>query len=58
MGLANHAVFINKEGRSVSIADSAAPIKDENGEHTEYHCLQGCQQRKRTYAANIILKFS
>ncbi|MGE5544920.1 MAG: PAS domain S-box protein, partial [Bacillota bacterium] len=28
-GLANHTVLVNKEGRMIPIADSAAPIKDE-----------------------------
>jgi diguanylate cyclase (GGDEF)-like protein/PAS domain S-box-containing protein len=32
IGLANHTVLINKEGRQVSIADNAAPIKDEKGQ--------------------------
>jgi len=30
VGLANHTVLIRKDGRKVPIADSAAPIKDEN----------------------------
>ena len=29
--LANHTVLINKEGKAVPVADSAAPIKDEQG---------------------------
>ncbi|MDK2986851.1 MAG: hypothetical protein PWQ96_2496 [Clostridia bacterium] len=31
IGLANHTALINKEGRKVPIADSAAPIKDKKG---------------------------
>lgn len=31
-GLANHTALISKEGQKYSIADSAAPIKDDNGE--------------------------
>lgn len=31
VGLANHTVLINRQGKSVPIADSAAPIKDEKG---------------------------
>ena len=31
IGLANHTVLINKYGEAIPIADSAAPIKDENG---------------------------
>lgn len=31
-GLANHTVLIRKDGRMISIADSAAPIRDSNGE--------------------------
>ena len=31
IGLANHTVLVNKEGRVMPIADSAAPIKDEEG---------------------------
>ena len=30
--VANHAVLINKQGRCVPVADSAAPIRDEDGE--------------------------
>lgn len=32
VGLANHTVLIDKKGQQVPIADSAAPIKDENGQ--------------------------
>lgn len=32
IGLANHTALINKEGRQIPIADSAAPIKDEKGQ--------------------------
>lgn len=32
IGLANHTVLINKKGERVPIADSAAPIKGENGQ--------------------------
>ncbi len=32
IGLANHTVLVNKEGRMIPIADSAAPIKDEDGQ--------------------------
>ncbi|MPM15295.1 hypothetical protein SDC9_61663 [bioreactor metagenome] len=32
IGLANHTVLINKQGHSVPVADSAAPIRDENGD--------------------------
>ncbi len=31
VGLANHTLLIRKDGRSVPIADSAAPIKDDEG---------------------------
>jgi PAS domain S-box/diguanylate cyclase (GGDEF) domain len=31
IGLANHTALINKEGKAVPIADSAAPIRDEPG---------------------------
>ncbi|ATW25512.1 PAS domain S-box protein [Candidatus Formimonas warabiya] len=31
IGLANHTALITKDGRQVSIADSAAPIRDEKG---------------------------
>lgn len=31
VGLANHTVLMNKRGYPVPVADSAAPIKDENG---------------------------
>ncbi len=32
VSVANHTVLINKEGRTIPIADSAAPIKDEHGQ--------------------------
>lgn len=32
VGLANHTILINKHGQSVPIDDSAAPIKDDNGD--------------------------
>jgi len=32
VGLANHTVLIAKDGRKIAIADSGAPIKDENGD--------------------------
>jgi diguanylate cyclase len=32
IGLANHTILINKQGIPIPIADSAAPIKDENGQ--------------------------
>ncbi|WP_165792065.1 cache domain-containing protein [Desulfocucumis palustris] len=32
LGLANHTALISREGQKYSIADSAAPIKDDNGE--------------------------
>ncbi|PKM90868.1 MAG: diguanylate cyclase [Firmicutes bacterium HGW-Firmicutes-12] len=32
IGLANHTALINKDGLEISIADSAAPIKNENGQ--------------------------
>lgn len=32
VGLANHTVLINRKKEAIPIADSAAPIKDENGE--------------------------
>ncbi len=32
VGLANHTLLISKEGREIPIADSGAPIKNENGE--------------------------
>ncbi|MCK5148262.1 PAS domain S-box protein [bacterium] len=32
VGLANHTVLITKDGREIQIADSAAPIRDTNGE--------------------------
>ncbi|NSW92629.1 MAG: PAS domain S-box protein [Firmicutes bacterium] len=32
VGLANHTVLINREGRQIPIADSAAPIKDGTGQ--------------------------
>ncbi|WP_243158085.1 PAS domain S-box protein [Aminipila terrae] len=32
IGLVNHTVLINKKGKRITIADSAAPIKNENGE--------------------------
>ncbi|MEP0860337.1 MAG: PAS domain S-box protein [Ignavibacterium sp.] len=31
VGLANHALLISKDGREIPIADSGAPIKDEDG---------------------------
>jgi PAS domain S-box-containing protein len=31
VGLANHTVLINRDGGSIAIDDSAAPIRDENG---------------------------
>ena len=31
IGIANHTVLMNKEGRNIPISGSAAPIKDENG---------------------------
>jgi len=32
VGLANHTLLISKDGKEISIADSAAPIKDDDGE--------------------------
>ena len=32
VGLANHTVLIARDGRETAIDDSAAPIRDENGE--------------------------
>ena len=32
VGLANHTVLIARDGRERAIDDSAAPIRDENGE--------------------------
>ena len=34
VGLANHTQLVSKDGREISIADSAAPINDEQGEIT------------------------
>ncbi|MHA1658858.1 MAG: PocR ligand-binding domain-containing protein [Promethearchaeota archaeon] len=31
VGLANHTILISKEGKDIPIADSGAPIKDDNG---------------------------
>lgn len=31
IGLANHTVLLNRQGKEVPVADSAAPIKDDNG---------------------------
>lgn len=31
VGLANHTLLISKDGNEIPIADSGAPIKDENG---------------------------
>jgi PAS domain S-box-containing protein len=32
VGLANHSLLISRDGRKIPIADSGAPIRDENGE--------------------------
>ncbi|MCX7908103.1 MAG: PAS domain S-box protein [Ignavibacteria bacterium] len=53
VGLANHTVLISRDGRKIPIADSGAPIKDENGNIIGVVLVFRDQTKEREYLRKI-----
>ncbi|HDR50073.1 MAG TPA: PAS domain S-box protein, partial [Mariniphaga anaerophila] len=53
IGLANHTLLISKNGSEIPIADSGAPIKNENGEITGVVLVFRDQTEEREYQKKI-----
>ncbi|MFH1196874.1 MAG: PAS domain S-box protein [bacterium] len=53
VGLANHTMLISKDGNKIPIADSGAPIKNENGEIIGVVLVFNDQTKEREYINRI-----
>jgi two-component system, cell cycle sensor histidine kinase and response regulator CckA len=55
IGLANHTLLLSKDGSEIPIADSGAPVKDENGETTGVVLVFRDQTEERNRQNELIL---